>query len=230
MNAFTHPSGNGFSVPATVPRVVSPRRLGQVIIAAQHHSSRVLHRSQALPMPWRRSHLPLRLMAYLMSIVTPLSPTLLPSSRAILTVIPVVLDVRTRWCCGAPNQGCRLWPGTSEAGRAIEPSPCYKAAADRLWCADLCAPCSSGRVGRPASALLWGRVAPGGMTSGSRPAGPGRHPDRSAGSPVDGGAGSVRPEVVGVLVTSGSSRAGWRHGGLATRRDRATATRSAQPR
>jgi hypothetical protein len=28
--------------------------------------------------------------------------------------------------------------------------------------------------------------------------------------------GSVRPEVVGVLLTSGSSRAGWRHGGKAT--------------
>jgi transposase len=70
----------------------------------------------------------------------------------------------------------------------------------------------------------------GGMTSAPWAAGPGRHPDRSGGSPVDCGGGSVRPEVVGVLLTSGSSRAGWLHGGLATRRDRATATRSAQPR
>jgi hypothetical protein len=41
--------------------------------------------------------------------------------------------------------------------------------------------------------------------------------------------GSVRPEVVGVLLTSGSNRAGWLHGGLATHRDRTTATRSAKP-
>ena len=42
--------------------------------------------------------------------------------------------------------------------------------------------------------------------------------------------GSVRPEVVGVLLTCGSNRAGWLHYGLATHRDRTTATRSAQPR
>src|SRR5215211_4995214 len=59
---------------------------------------------------------------------------------------------------------------------------------------------------------------------------PGRHADQSAGSPVECGGGSVRPEVVGVLLTSGSNRAGWLHYGLATRRDRTTATRSAQPR
>jgi hypothetical protein len=40
--------------------------------------------------------------------------------------------------------------------------------------------------------------------------------------------GSVRPEVVGVLLTSGSNRAGWRHGGFATQQDRTTATRSAR--
>jgi hypothetical protein len=42
--------------------------------------------------------------------------------------------------------------------------------------------------------------------------------------------GSVRPEVVGVLLTSGSNRAGWLHGGVATQQDRTTATRSAKPR
>jgi len=42
--------------------------------------------------------------------------------------------------------------------------------------------------------------------------------------------GSVRPEVVGVLLTSGSNRAGWLHGGFATQQDTTTATRSAEPR
>jgi hypothetical protein len=37
--------------------------------------------------------------------------------------------------------------------------------ADRPRRAGLCCPCSSGQVGRPASALPWARVAPGGMTS-----------------------------------------------------------------
>ena len=62
------------------------------------------------------------------------------------------------------------------------------------------------------------------------PLSPGRHADQAAGSPVDGGGGSVRPEVVGVLLTCGSNRAGWLHCGLVTHRDRTTATRSAQPR
>jgi hypothetical protein len=42
----------------------------------------------------------------------------------------------------------------------------YKTAASRPRSAAECCPCSSGRMGRPASALLSGRVAPGGMTSG----------------------------------------------------------------
>jgi hypothetical protein len=48
---------------------------------------------------------------------------------------------------------------------ALEPQPAvYKIAAHRLRRAGACGPGSSGPVRRPASALLWGRVAPGGMT------------------------------------------------------------------
>src|ERR671913_1309032 len=78
--------------------------------------------------------------------------------------------------------GCRL-SGTDGAGQsaaAVAPpelvcvlrglpargAPVYKTAADRPRCTAGCCPCSSGRVGRPAGALLWGRVTPGGMTTG----------------------------------------------------------------
>ena len=40
----------------------------------------------------------------------------------------------------------------------------YKTAGNRPPSAGVCCPCSSGQVGRPASTLLTGRVAPGGMT------------------------------------------------------------------
>jgi hypothetical protein len=45
----------------------------------------------------------------------------------------------------------------------------YKTAANRPAGAGACCPCSSGRVGRPVSAFLWGRVVPGGMTSRMTP-------------------------------------------------------------
>jgi hypothetical protein len=38
--------------------------------------------------------------------------------------------------------------------------------------------------------------------------------------------GSVRPQVFGVLLASGSNRAGWLHWSLAMQRDRTAATRS----
>jgi hypothetical protein len=41
----------------------------------------------------------------------------------------------------------------------------YKTGADRPRCAAECFPCSSARMRCPASAPLWGRVLPGGMTS-----------------------------------------------------------------
>jgi hypothetical protein len=61
-----------------------------------------------------------------------------------------------------PDQG-----GCLELAPGLEPgSAVYKTAADRPPRAGLCCPCSSGRMRRPASALLSGRVALGGMTGG----------------------------------------------------------------
>ena len=53
------------------------------------------------------------------------------------------------------------WRGDSNPQPAV-----YKTAADRPRRPGEWSPGSSGRAGRPASALQWGRVAPGGMTSG----------------------------------------------------------------
>jgi hypothetical protein len=55
------------------------------------------------------------------------------------------------------------------SGRLAEDSnlpAVYKTAGNRLWRTGPCCPCSSGRMGRPASTLLTGRVTAGGMTSG----------------------------------------------------------------
>jgi hypothetical protein len=51
------------------------------------------------------------------------------------------------------------WPGDSNHKPAV-----YKTAADRPWRAAWCRACSSGRMGRPASALQTRRVVAGGMT------------------------------------------------------------------
>jgi hypothetical protein len=53
-----------------------------------------------------------------------------------------------------------------ELAGGLNPQPAvYKTGADRPRRAGGCCPCSSGRAGRPASALLTGRVVAGGMTS-----------------------------------------------------------------
>src|SRR5215217_5380545 len=75
-------------------------------------------------------------------------------SRRFGTGLPERLDQISSACVSWPEQ-----PSTPGRAPAV-----YKTAADRLRRAGLCCPCRSGRVGRPASALLWGRGAPGGMT------------------------------------------------------------------
>jgi hypothetical protein len=61
----------------------------------------------------------------------------------------------------SPDQG-----GCFELAPGLEPgSAVYKTGADRPPGAGACCPCSSRRVGRPASALLTAQVVPGGMTT-----------------------------------------------------------------
>jgi hypothetical protein len=58
---------------------------------------------------------------------------------------------------------CGVWSWRRDSN----PEPAvYKTAANRPPGTSEYCPCSSGQVGRPASTLLWGRVVPGGMTSG----------------------------------------------------------------
>jgi hypothetical protein len=64
-------------------------------------------------------------------------------------------------CCRAVSCTVGSWRGDSNPQPAV-----YKTAADRPPRTGPCGPCCSGRVGRPANALLTGRVAPGGMTNG----------------------------------------------------------------
>jgi hypothetical protein len=70
----------------------------------------------------------------------------------------------------SPSSSSTCWSRprpTSDTPRAgIVPAPVYKTAGNRPPGAGLCCPCSSRRVACPASALLTGRVVPGGMTSG----------------------------------------------------------------
>jgi hypothetical protein len=101
----------------------------------------------------------------------PSSPVLPPSRRSCLRAAGCHSSWSRRTSESHPAKQDRLcrpvtcrfgsWRGDSNPQPAV-----YKTGANRPRRTPECCPGSSGRGGRPASALLTGRVAPGGMTSG----------------------------------------------------------------
>jgi hypothetical protein len=145
----------------------------------------------------------------------PSSPVLPPSRRSCLRAAGCHSSWSRRTSESHPAKQDRLcrpvtcrfgsWRGDSNPQPAV-----YKTGANRPRRTPECCPGSSGRGGRPASALLTGRVAPGGMTSGmtswpSRPRGS-ASVSAGCGAWLSDGRTSVAPSLEAFLCASAAGK------------------------
>jgi hypothetical protein len=135
----------------------------------------------------------------------PSSPVLPPSRRSCLRAAGCHSSWSRRTSESHPAKQDRLcrpvtcrfgsWRGDSNPQPAV-----YKTGANRPRRTPECCPGSSGRGGRPASALLTGRVVPGGMTSGMTSGCPWHHATSQPRAPS--GQDSRQPWPASCLVSS----------------------------